>query len=268
MIPIAVGERSIAFPRRSVKAGVNRARNPCPNPGKQLIPGQPAGEHDVQFRIDLSPVSNGHGPFFRQLPGRQVERLGQGHGVGKDRAATVQPAESAVQALYGVGRVHDLPGSLGELEHGADAVPVVAPAVHAAGILGLPDGPNLVQTGQGSLFVRGMVDRLQVVGKRLLVLVRHVLQCIAYHMHDAPLVFRQRIRRRDGVLDAAQPVRTDHENVLHAAILAGSYAAVTARSARSARTGWKLRCSYALSFSPMVMLRTSFRPSSLSPSIT
>ena len=48
MIPIAVGERSIAFPRRSVKAGVNKARNLCPNPGKQLIPGQPAGEHDVQ----------------------------------------------------------------------------------------------------------------------------------------------------------------------------------------------------------------------------
>lgn len=48
VIPIAVGERSIAFPRRSVKAGVNKARNLCPNPGKQLIPGQPAGEHDVQ----------------------------------------------------------------------------------------------------------------------------------------------------------------------------------------------------------------------------
>ena len=30
-------------------------------------------------------------------------------------------------------------------------------------------------------FVRGMVDRLQVVGKRLLVLVRHVLQRVAYH---------------------------------------------------------------------------------------
>ena len=105
----------------------------------RLIPGQPAGVHDVQLRIDLPPVSNGHGPFFRQLPGRQIERLGQGHGVGKDRAATVQPAEAAVQALYGVGRVHDLPGSLGELEHWADAVPVVAPAVHAAGVL---DGPD------------------------------------------------------------------------------------------------------------------------------
>ena len=89
LIPIAVGEDSIAFPRRSVKAGVNRARNLWPNPGKQLIPGQPAGEHDVQFRIDLPPVSNGHGPFFRQLPGRQVERLGQGHGIGEDRAATI-----------------------------------------------------------------------------------------------------------------------------------------------------------------------------------
>ena len=134
LIPIAVGEDSIAFSRRSVKAGVDRTHNLCPNPGKPLIPGQPAGVHDVQLRIDLPPVSNGHGPFFRQLPGRQVERLEQTHGVGEDRAATVQPAEAAVQALYGVGGVHDLPGGLGELEHGADAVPVVAPAVHAAGI--------------------------------------------------------------------------------------------------------------------------------------
>lgn len=127
LIPIAVGEDNIAFPRRSVKAGVKRTHKLCPSPGKWLIPGQPAGVHVVQLRVDLPPVSNGHGPFFRQLSGRQVERLKQAHGVGKDRAATVQPAEAAVQALYGVGRVHDLPGGLGELEHGAYAVPVVAP---------------------------------------------------------------------------------------------------------------------------------------------
>ena len=75
VIPIAVGERSIAFPRRSVKAGVNRTHILCPYPGKRLIPGQPAGIHDVQLRIDLPPVANGHGPFFCQLPGRQVERI-------------------------------------------------------------------------------------------------------------------------------------------------------------------------------------------------
>ena len=138
--------------------------------------------------------------------------------LGEDRAAAVQPAEAAVQALYGVGRVHDLLGGLGELEHGADAVPIVAPAVHAAGIFGLPGGPNLVQAGQGGLFVRGVIDRLQVVGKGLLILVRHVLQRVAHHMNDAPLIFRQRICRRYGFLDPAQAVRADHENVLYAAV--------------------------------------------------
>ena len=59
-IPIAVGEKSIAFPRRSVKAGVDRRHDLCPNHGKQLIPGQPAGVHDVQLRVDLSPVLDGH----------------------------------------------------------------------------------------------------------------------------------------------------------------------------------------------------------------
>ena len=77
---------------------------------------------------------------------------------------------------------NDLPGGLGKLEHGADAVPVVAPAVHAAGIFGLPSGPDLVQASQGGLFVRGVVDRLQVVGEGLFVLVRHIFQRIAHHI--------------------------------------------------------------------------------------
>lgn len=56
---------------------------------------------------------------------------------------------------------------------------------------------------RASLFVRGVVDRLQVIGEGLLVLVRHIFQRVAHHMNDAPLVFRQRIRRRYGLLDAA-----------------------------------------------------------------
>ena len=37
-------------------------------------------------------------------------------------------------------------------------------------------------------------------------------------MHDAPLVFRQRICRRYGFPDAAQAIRADHKNVLYAAV--------------------------------------------------
>ena len=67
-----------------------------------------------------------------------LRRQDQRRGVGKDRAAAVQTAEPAVQTLDGVGSIHDLPRGLGELEHGADAVLIVDPAVHAAGIFGLP----------------------------------------------------------------------------------------------------------------------------------
>ena len=63
-----------------------------------------------------------------------------------------------------------------------------------------------------------MVDRLQVIGEGLLILVRHVFQRVAHHMHDAPLVFCQRIRRRYGFPDTAQAIRTDHENVQYAAV--------------------------------------------------
>ena len=165
LIPIAVGETRIAFPRCSVKAGGDPARNRHPDRSKLLIPGQPAGIHDVQFRINLPPIPNGQGSFFHQFTGRQIECLEQTHGVGEDRAAAVQPTESAVQALYGVGRVHDLTSSIGELEHWADAVPVVSPAVHTAGMLCLPRCSDRIQTGHRRLFVRGVINRLQVLGE-------------------------------------------------------------------------------------------------------
>lgn len=133
LIPIAVGEKSIAFPRRSVKAGVDRTRILRTGSGRSSIPSQSAGIHDIQLRVDLPPISNGHGPFFRQLPGRQTERPGQRHGAGKGRAAAVQPAEPAVQALDGVGGIHDLPRGLGELEHilvGDSALSILNLALH------------------------------------------------------------------------------------------------------------------------------------------
>ena len=105
---LASSERSASGPGRSVAA-------------------QPARIHNGQSRVGLPPVSNAQGPFFRQFPARQVERLSEAHSVGKDRATAVQLSEPAVQALYGVGRIHDLPSGLGELEHRADAVPVVRP---------------------------------------------------------------------------------------------------------------------------------------------
>ena len=76
--------------------------------------GESAGVHDVQFRVNLPPVVNGHGPLFRQLPSRQIQRLGERHGVGKDRAATVQPTEAAVQTLDGVGGIHHHPCGLNQ----------------------------------------------------------------------------------------------------------------------------------------------------------
>ena len=43
---------------------VNKMHNLCHDPGKRLIPGQPAGVHDIQLRVDLPPVPNYLGPFF------------------------------------------------------------------------------------------------------------------------------------------------------------------------------------------------------------
>ena len=82
LIPVAIGAIaiSIAFSRRSVKAGVERTLSLRPG---RSIAAQPAGIHNGQFRVNLPPISNGQGPFFRQFPGRQVERLVRPTALGK-----------------------------------------------------------------------------------------------------------------------------------------------------------------------------------------
>ena len=78
----------------------------------RLILHEPAGVHDVKFRVDLPPVLHGHGPFFRQFLCGQIQGLEQIRCVGEDRATAVQATEAAVDALDGVGGVHDLSDSL------------------------------------------------------------------------------------------------------------------------------------------------------------
>lgn len=150
------------------------------------------------------------------MPGRNLE---QSHGVEEDRTVEVQATKVAIQAPNGVGRMHDLPNGLGELEHWTDVVPAChTKTVHAAEILGFSCDPSLVQTGSGGLLIRNMVDRLQVIGEGLLVFVRYITLACCHYMHDAPRVFHQGICRRYGVLDAAQSICVDYEYVMSVAI--------------------------------------------------
>ena len=80
------------------KLGADRTHNLCPNVGKRLISGLPAGIHAVSLRIDLNPVTNRHG-LLHQLPGRQIERLEQAYGVGEDRPVTGQLAEAGCRVF-------------------------------------------------------------------------------------------------------------------------------------------------------------------------
>ena len=178
-----------------------------------------AGVHDGQLTVDLAPISQGQRPLFRQFEGGRVQGLEQGVAAGEDAPGAIQAAVTVVQALNGVGGIDDLLDGGRELEHGADHVPVVLPAAHAAGILLLPDLGNGQHPGAALFLVRGVIDGFEVGGERLLVLVRHVPERVAHHVHDAPLVLRHRVRRRDCLFDSAQAVRAEHENILQAPIL-------------------------------------------------
>ena len=64
-----------------------------------------------------------------------------------------------------------------------------------------------------------MVDGLQIVREFLPVFVSYVLQRVSHHMYDTTLVFSHREGCRYGVSYSGKSIRTEHEYVLHTAIL-------------------------------------------------
>ena len=99
LIPIAVGEKSIAFPRRSVNAGVDRTHKLCFSSVRPSIPGQPAlhgGPQRRGARAGGGPLSGGGAPAPPERRGDPGERAGVSEGNGYTlRAASAPQAGDA-----------------------------------------------------------------------------------------------------------------------------------------------------------------------------
>ena len=135
---------------------------------------QPTVVHDGQFAVNLAPVVDRHRPFLRGFKRGKIKRLQQRRVAGKYAALAVQPTIRGVQAFNGVGGINYCTHVLGEFEYRADSVPVVVPALHGPGIFLLPFLRDFIQRFPAFLLGRSVVDRFQVIGECLPVLVRHI----------------------------------------------------------------------------------------------
>ena len=109
----------------------------------------------------------------------KIQSLQKAHVIRKDAPAAVQTAEAAVQTFNSIRGIEYLPGSLRKLEHRTDHIPVLLPALHSTRIFLVPFLCDFLHSGMTRLFIRRVIDGLQVVRKRLFVLVRNVFQRIS-----------------------------------------------------------------------------------------
>ena len=169
---------------------------------------QPTVVHDGQFAVNLTPVVDRHCPFLRSFKRGKIKCLQQGRVAGKHAALAVQPTVRGIQAFNGIGGVDHRPHILGELEDRADSVPVVVPALHGSGVFLLPFFRDFIQRFPAFLLGRCVVDRFQVIGECLPVLVRHIFQRVAYLVDNATLVFRFRECGSNRFFDSGKTVCT------------------------------------------------------------
>ena len=140
--------------------------------------GQPTIVHDGQFAVNLTPVVDRHRPFLCGFKRGQIERLQQRRVAGKYTALAVQSTVRGIQAFNGIGGIDDRPHITEKLEDRTDHSPIVILTLHGAGILLLPNCRDFIQCFSSFRFGWCIVDRFQIFGKRLSVLVRYILQRI------------------------------------------------------------------------------------------
>ena len=78
---------------------------------------------------------------------------------------------------------------------------------------------HCLQLCQGCCLCRGIIDRFEISGKFLKVIIIHILEGIAQHVDDAPLDLCLRVYGLDRVLKSRQSVHTEKQDILHAAVL-------------------------------------------------
>jgi hypothetical protein len=79
---------------------------------------QPPFKYDGKLRDDIRPVTQGHRPFLRYRPIRQVQQFPQGVVVEKSASSLRHFAKLPVQIFHGIGGINDGPDLLGIFKEG------------------------------------------------------------------------------------------------------------------------------------------------------
>jgi hypothetical protein len=133
--------------------------------------GYPVLEEDSELSEDGVPIPERTGPFLLEATQRQVEQLGDGLVVWEVAAVVQQLAQARVEGLDLVGRVDHAPDLGREVEEWHDAFPVRSPGRRDHLVAAAPLLVEGVERCLGGFTVGGRVDRLEVLGDDLAILV-------------------------------------------------------------------------------------------------
>lgn len=157
-------------------------------------------------------------PFLGHIHRDQIEHFQQGFIGRKNTFPLGHLSQLPVVALDYVRGVDEFANFRWVLEEGQELLPVVAPRTDNERIFGSPDFFEAIQFKQCSFFGCGFVNRLQVSGHFLEVLVRHIACGIMNLVNDTLLNLSLRIACSNGFRKATQIVYTNNRDVLHAVI--------------------------------------------------
>ena len=143
----------------------------CPGFFLLQVLGKPFSIKDDHLVQHLIPVPITLRPFFDHVPTGKIEHLFQRTVTWKYTFGLGHFPVLAVKPLYDICSIHDAPDIIGELEEGADILPVVFPVTYRIGIFPSPFLFDLFQFRQCGCFIRGIIYRLKIRRKLLQVAV-------------------------------------------------------------------------------------------------
>ena len=178
--------------------------------------GHPLGKFNAKLPIYQLPPLNFSLWACVDIPNDEVYQLLNGHIGGEAALGLGYLPHAPMDALDGVGGVHQPSNFLAEVVKGAELVPVVQPALDGGGVLLLPALGKALEFLLSGLQRGAAVDGPHVCRNGLVVFFYHVLERVAHLVDDAALDDRLGEGAADGLAKALEVVRAGDQDVLYA----------------------------------------------------
>ena len=137
----------------------------------KMLFGYPVAIIDHKLSVDFAPVLTATCPLFRDVLHSKIQHFEKAIVSRKYGLCLSHFLKLSVKALYGIGRIDQLPKLLRKLEISAEIGPVPTPGFGNLRIFLIPFFGKILQGIQGALFVNSGVNSFQISHECLNVLV-------------------------------------------------------------------------------------------------